>query len=64
VAVIAFTLGFLSALLSKIHAAVTVAEFCQATGALALFVTGICGTLYGINRTAEAVNNRAAGPQK
>jgi hypothetical protein len=64
VAVIVFTLGFASALIWKIHAPVTVAEFCQALGALTLFATGICGSLYAINRAADVFNNRANGPQQ
>ncbi len=64
VLVIAFTLGFASALLWKIHAPVTVAEWCQALGALTLFATGICGALYGINRAADVLNNRAPGAQR
>lgn len=63
--VIVFTLGFVAALLWKIHAPVSVGEFCQAVGALTLFAAGICGALYGINRTAEVFNNRAErGPQQ
>lgn len=64
VLVVVFTLGFVAALLWKIHAPVTVAEFCQAVSALTLFATGICGALYGINRAADVFNNRAdKGPQ-
>ena len=59
--VIVFTLGFVAALLWKIHAPVTVAEFSQAIGALTLFATGICGALYGINRAADVFNNRDDG---
>ena len=62
--VIVFTLGFVTALIWKIHAPVTVAEFCQAISALTLFATGICAALYGINRAADVFNNRAErGPQ-
>ncbi len=61
--VVVFTLGFVSALLWKIHGPITAAEFSQAVGALTLFATGICGSLYGINRAAEVFNNRANGPQ-
>lgn len=61
VLVIAFTIGFIAALLSKIHAPITVAEFCQAVNALALFAGGICGSLYGINRFGECLDNRADG---
>lgn len=63
-AVILFTLGFVSALLWKIHAPITVAEFCQALNALMLFATAICATLYGINRTADAFNKRAGPPDQ
>jgi hypothetical protein len=61
--VIVFTLGFVAALLWKIHAPVSVGEFCQAVSALTLFATGICGALYGINRAADVFNKRAEGPQ-
>lgn len=63
-AVIAFTLGFGTALVWKIHAPVTVGEFCQALSALTLFASGICGALYGINRAADVLNKRAPGAQK
>ena len=65
VIVVIFVLGFATALLWKIHAPVTVAEFCQAMGALGTFVTVFGGVLYGINRVAQSFDNRAAdGPQK
>jgi uncharacterized membrane protein len=64
VAVILFTLGFVSALLWKIHGPISAAEFSQAVGSLTLFATGLCGALYGINRAADVLNNRAGGPQQ
>lgn len=64
VATILFTLGFVTALLWKIHGPVTVAEFCQGVGALGMFAGGICGTLYGINRLGNAADNRATGPRE
>lgn len=64
VCVIVFTLGFVSALLWKLHGPITVAEFCQALSSLTLFATGICSALYGINRVADAFNNRAKSPEQ
>jgi|ERR1700683_310519 len=63
VLIVVFSIGFIAALLWKIHAPITVAEFCQAVNALALFAGGVCGSLYGINRFGECLDNRAAGPK-
>lgn len=48
VLIIVFVLGCITALIAKIHAPITVAEFCQAVSALGLFAGGVCGALYGI----------------
>ena len=64
VLVISFSLGFVTALLFKLHGPITVAEFCQAVGAIGLFAGGICGSLYTINRIGNAVDNRAPGAQQ
>ncbi|ACO32132.1 MULTISPECIES: hypothetical protein [Acidobacterium] len=60
--VIVFVLGFLTALLAKIHAPVTVEEFCRAVESLGMFTGGVTGTLYGINRAGNVFEKRADRP--
>lgn len=60
VLVVVFTLGFISALVWKIHAPITVPDFCQAVGALGTFVLSTVGVLYGINRLGNFGDNKAA----
>jgi hypothetical protein len=65
VLIVVFVLGFITALLTKVHAPITIAEFAQAVGALGTFCVAVCGALYGINRLGECLDNRAQrGPQQ
>ena len=64
VLIVVFVLGVITALLFKIHAPISVAEFSQAVSALGVFAASVCGALYGINRFGEALDNRAKGPQQ
>lgn len=62
--VVSFSLGFVTALLLKVHGPITVSEFCSAVGVLGEFAGGICGALYGINRLGNWADNKAVhGPQ-
>ena len=58
--VVVFALGWVTALVSKIHGTVTVSDLGQVLGPLGMFVTGISGSLYAINKTADVFNNRTA----
>jgi hypothetical protein len=57
--VIVFALGWVTALVIKIHAPVTMREFSDTLVPLGMFVTGITGTLYAVNKAADVFNNRA-----
>lgn len=57
---VVFVLGFVTALMWKVRAPVTVAEFCEAVKSLGEFGGGICASLYGINRLGNYGDNRAA----
>jgi hypothetical protein len=60
--VIVFALGWVTALVIKIHAPVTVRELTDALVPLGMFVTGITGTLYAVNKAAEVINHRTDNP--
>lgn len=65
VLVIIFSLGFVTALLCKVHGPITIAEFCSAVGSIGEFAIGVGGPLYAVNRAMESVDNRAKkGPQE
>jgi predicted cation transporter len=57
-AIIMFTLGWGTALVTKIHTSVTVTELDGFLNAATFFVTGITGTLYAINKVADVANNK------
>lgn len=57
---IVFALGWITGLLMKVHKPVSLGEVQSFVGTLTVFVTSICGSLYGINRAAEVLNNRTA----
>jgi hypothetical protein len=59
VIVICFATGWMTALLSKVHGAVTVPELTAFVGQLGMYVSGICAALYGVNKFADAYKNRA-----
>jgi hypothetical protein len=61
-ALIAFALGWVTALVVKVHGPVTVAEIGALLGPLGLFVGGISGSLYGINKFADAMKSRQDAP--
>lgn len=63
-AVTGFSLGFITALLWKVRAPITVAEFCQGVSAVGNFAMGFGGLLYGVNRAGNWLDNRAAGAQQ
>jgi len=60
--VIVFALGWVTALVTKVKGPVSVAEIGTLLGPLGVFVGAICGSLYGINKAADVLNNRAARP--
>jgi len=57
--VITFALGWVTALVVKVHGPVSVSDVAALLGPLGLFVTGITGTLYAVNKAADVLNNRA-----
>ena len=61
--VVTFALGWVTALVSKVHGPVSVAELSSILGPMGFFVTGITGTLYAVNKTADVFNNRNRGSE-
>ncbi|QNI34517.1 hypothetical protein H7849_11840 [Alloacidobacterium dinghuense] len=61
--VVMFSLGWITGLLLKVRKPVTLGEVQSFVGTLTVFVTSICGTLYGINRVTDVVGNRAQKPE-
>jgi uncharacterized membrane protein len=61
--VVTFALGWVTALVSKVPGPVSVAELSSILSPMAFFVTGITGTLYGVNKAADVLNNRNRGPE-
>jgi hypothetical protein len=57
--VICFALGWVTALVTKVHGPVTVAELGGVLQPLGMFVSTICASLYAINKAADVLNNRA-----
>jgi len=53
-----------TALVVKIHGPVTVRDLGDVLGPMGMFVTGICGSLYAINKAADVLNNRAKPPEQ
>jgi hypothetical protein len=63
-AVTGFVLGFITALVWKVHGPITVAEFCQGVSSLGTFATEFVSVLYGINRLGNWADNKAAAGQQ
>jgi hypothetical protein len=60
-AVVFFALGWVTALITRVRGPVTVAEIASLLGPLGMFVTGICVSLYGINKFADAWGKQGTG---
>lgn len=61
VIVIGFATGWMTALLMKVRGPVTVPELTAFVGQLGMYVGGICTSLYGVNKFADAWKNRGGG---
>jgi hypothetical protein len=57
--VIAFASGWITALVVKVPRPVLLPELGAFVGQLGLYVTGICTTLYAVNKAADVLNHRA-----
>lgn len=55
--------GWVTALVSKVKGPVNLPELGGFVGSLGMYVSGICASLYAINKGAEAWKNRADRPQ-
>jgi len=56
--VVTFSLGWVTALLVRLHGPLSAQDVATLLGPLGMFATGITGSLYAINKAADVLNNR------